>query len=148
MPVIKEEKRLLSDYLKKNKLKATVQRELMLETFIGTEGHLSAEELFDIVRKKDPSIGLATVFRAFKVFVDAGLAQPVDLKDKKVRYEHKFKHGHHDHLICASCGRVVEFFDRRIEELQEAVCKKYGYRIGGHSLEITGLCPKCKGKAK
>ncbi len=141
-----KENRLLLDYLKKNNLNSTRQRDLILKEFMSIEDHVSAEELFAMARKKDPSIGQATVFRALKVFSEAGIAEPVELSDKTVRYEHKIDHKHHDHLVCVSCGSIVEFFDERIESLQKAVCNKNGYSINRHRLDIFGVCPECRKK--
>jgi Fur family ferric uptake transcriptional regulator len=138
------ESEVLSAYLKKNRLNETKQRNMILREFMKIEKHVSAEELFAATRKKDPAIGQATVFRALKVFVDAGLAEPVELMDKTIRYEHKHRHDHHDHLICTVCGKIVEFFDDRIEELQNALCNKEGYSIDRHRLDIFGICPSCQ----
>jgi Fur family transcriptional regulator, ferric uptake regulator len=135
---------VFSVYLKKNGLNETKQRSSILNEFVKIEKHVSAEDLFVAVYKKHPSIGQATVFRTLKVLVDAGLAEPVELMDKTVRYEHKLRHDHHDHLICTVCGKIVEFFDDRIEALQNTVCKKEGYLMDRHRLEIFGVCPSCQ----
>lgn len=140
------EKKVLDSYLKDKGLKSTRQRDIILREFIETEKHVSAEDLFSALHKKHPDIGLATVFRALKIFSDAGLAEPVELSDKTIRYEHKYEHGHHDHLICTICGKIVEFVDKRIEALQQAVCKDQGYSIDRHRLDIFGTCPDCSKK--
>ncbi len=138
----------LKTYLKTKGLNDSRRRQMILGEFLNTERHLSAEELYELVKKKDPNIGLATVFRALKIFVDSGLAQKVKFSDKTIKYEHKFNHNHHDHIICESCGKIVEFFDPKIELLQKTICRKNGFLINTHRLDIFGVCSACAKKVK
>jgi len=138
------EKKILSDYLSLKGYRETAQRERILDVFMENDRHMSAEELFLLVKKKDPSIGIATVFRALKIFVEAGIAEPVEFSDKTIRYEHKYDRKHHDHLICVQCGNFLEFFDAGIEKLQKKICKKNGFIIKRHRLDIFGICPACQ----
>lgn len=137
------EKDILERHLKKCGLKMTKQREFILAEFLANESHCSAEELYDQVRKKDPAIGQATIFRTLKVFVDAGLASAVELNGKTLRYEHRHNHGHHDHIICTVCGKVVEFTDTRIENLQAEISRQNGFILTSHRMELFGTCPDC-----
>lgn len=136
------------DFLKKKDLKLTNQRGEILETFIKTEKHLTVEELYNIIKRKDPNVGQATVFRTLKLICEAGIAREVDLGDKKIRYEHKYGHQHHDHLVCVKCGRSIEVMDPEIERLQSRLCKKFGFISQKHKMEIFGICKRCKAKAK
>ncbi len=145
---MRSERDVLNKFLKDNNLKVTRQRDVILDEFLKTEKHISAEELYKIVRKKDKGVGQATVFRAVKTFVDAGLAEPVAFTEKTIKYEHKYNHNHHDHLICHDCGAIVEFSDDRIEKLQESICKNNGFMIRSHRLEIFGECGECRKKSK
>jgi len=104
------------------------------------------EDLYDIIKKKDPGIGHATVFRTMKLLCEAGLAGEVHLGDKKVRYEHKYGHQHHDHLICVECGKCIEVMDPTIEKLQDGLCKKFKFSPQRHKMEIFGACKRCKSK--
>ncbi len=140
-----EERDRLEAYLRDRGLKMTVARETVLRAFLGLERHVSAEELYDEARRLDPSIGQATVFRTIKLLADAGLAREACRDDGARQYEHAWKHGHHDHLMCVRCGAVVEFQDDAIERAQEAVYSAHGYVPGGHRLELLGLCPACAG---
>lgn len=138
-----EEMNLFIEYLKKKDLKLTEQRKEILNTFLKINKHLSVEELYGIAKKKDPSIGQATVFRTLKLLCDAEIAKEVDLGDGKVRYEHKYGHEHHDHLICTKCGRFIEAVDPRIEKLQDELCRRYSFTPKRHKMEIFGICENC-----
>jgi len=132
------------DYLRKKDLKLTEQRKEILNVFLKTERHLSVEDLYNIAKRKDPNIGQATVFRTLKLLQEADIAKEVDLGDGKIRYEHKYGHEHHDHLICIRCGRFVEAVDPKIEKLQDNLCKRHGFLPQRHKMEIFGICSKCK----
>jgi Fur family ferric uptake transcriptional regulator len=132
------------DYLKKKALKLTDQRRIILDVFLKTERHLGMEDLYNIAKKKDSSIGQATVFRTLKLLCEADIAKEVDLGDGKTRYEHKYGHVHHDHLICLKCGRFIEAVDFKIEDLQDRLCKSHGFLPQYHKMEIFGICKKCR----
>lgn len=137
-------RRVFHDFLTGKSLKLTRQRERILTVFLESGKHLSAEELYDILKKEDPSIGQATVFRTLKLLCDAEIASVVNLGNKTIRYEPKFGHEHHDHLCCLKCGRFIEAMDSEIEKLQEKLCRKFGFEPKWHRLEIFGLCKDCK----
>ena len=132
------------DFLRDKNLQLTKQREEILRCFLSTDKHLSVEELYSLVRKKDPKVGQTTVFRTLKRFGEADIAKEVDFGDGVKRYEVKYGHEHHDHLVCTKCGKFIEAVDGRIEELQEKLCKKFGFISKSHRLEIFGICKKCK----
>jgi Fur family transcriptional regulator, ferric uptake regulator len=135
---------IFRNYLNNAGLKVTKQRLLILESFLKIEEHVSAEELFDIIKGNDPLIGQATVFRTLKVLVNSGIAAPVEFSDKTIRYEHSYNHSHHDHLVCTHCGEIVEFTDEKIEIQQNVICKQNKYLLTNHRLEIFGICSSCQ----
>jgi Fur family transcriptional regulator, ferric uptake regulator len=139
-----EEKEILLEYVQKSGLRRTVQRDLILEVFLRTEDHLSSEDLYRHVRNEDASIGQTTVYRSLKLFTEAGLAREVRLGDGVTYYEHHYKHGHHDHLICTECGKVIEFFSAELEALQDEMAEKFKFKPTHHSLRILGLCEECR----
>ena len=139
-----EEMNVFIEYLKKKDLKLTEQRKEILSTFLKIDKHLSVEELYDIAKKKDPSIGQATVFRTLKLLCDADIAKEADLGDGKVRYEHKYGHEHHDHLICTKCGRFIEAMDPEIENLQDELCDRLRFKPQRHKMDIFGVCKQCR----
>ena len=144
----KEEKEIFLEHIQKSGLRRTAQRETILEVFLRTEEHLSSEDLYRIVREEDPSVGQTTVYRTLKLLTEAGLAREVRLGDGRTYYEHHFDHEHHDHMICTECGEVIEFFSQEIEELQDAMAEKFGFKPTHHSLRILGICENCQRKEK
>jgi Fur family ferric uptake transcriptional regulator len=135
----------LSEYLSGQGLKYTRQRDEILRVFVEAGKHLSAEELYERVKKTDPRIGYATVYRTLKLLSGAGLAEERRFEDGFTRYEYRTADGrHHDHLICTGCGRIIEFANEQIEALQQSVAKKNGFQVQSHKLELYGLCSDCQ----
>ncbi|MBL7071028.1 MAG: transcriptional repressor [Candidatus Omnitrophica bacterium] len=139
---------VFNKYLKTQRLKFTHQREEILKAFLGTEKHVTTEELYAIVRKRYPYVGHATVFRTLKLMCEADLARRVGLGDKAARFEHKLGHPHHDHLVCSECGKCIEATDDEIERLQLKLAKRFSFTPKSHKMEIYGICKDCGNKVK
>lgn len=139
---------ILSSYIATRGLKATRQRQLILETFLSAHGHVSVDDVLAKVRSADPKVSAATVYRTMKLLADAGLANAQHFGDGQVRYEAAAGKSHHDHLICTTCGQITEFEDDRIESLQEAAARSHGFRVEHHKLEIYGVCRTCQRAAR
>ena len=142
----KEEKEIFEDYIRRKNLKISNQRMQVLEVFLGEERHLTADELYRIVKKRFPSIGQATVYRTLKLLCESGICTELRLEDGSVRYEHLYGHRHHDHLICTKCGKFTEVMDPEIERLQEKLAKKEGFLLKSHRLQMYGICKDCQRK--
>jgi Fur family ferric uptake transcriptional regulator len=125
-------------------LRLTAQRRSIAEVFLSGKGHPSAEEIYRQARRENPRIGSATVYRTLKLLKEAGLATGMSLGDGFSRYEAPSHRGHHDHLICRDCGKIVEFENSRIEELQRQVAKKHGFTVTDHKMELYGICGGCR----
>ncbi|HEU4430753.1 MAG TPA: transcriptional repressor [Myxococcota bacterium] len=136
------EQKALASYLEDHNLKHTKQREAILDVFLEVKGHITAEEIFQRVRELHPSIGFTTVYRTMKLLCDAGLAIERHFDDGVARYE--IEHEHHDHLVCTRCGKIVEFECAMIEQAQEEIGKRYGFRLLRHRHELYGHCPECQ----
>ncbi len=134
----------LTEYLSRNGLKQTRQREAIMDAFLATKGHLTSEELYERVREEHPEIGAATVYRTLKLFCDAGVANATDFREGVTLYEQQASH--HDHLICEGCGQIIEFESDVIEEQQLVIARKYGYRLTQHRHHLFGYCPRCQKK--
>ncbi len=134
----------LATWIAARGLKATRQRDLIVDTFFTQSGHLSVDELLDKVTARDSSIGAATVYRTMKILGDAGLATARHFEGGQTRYEAALDRHHHDHLICTSCGGIFEFENERIEEMQDRVAAEHGFRVTHHKLELYGLCEACQ----
>ena len=138
------EKGLFEEHIQKTGLRRTGQRDLILEIFLSTEEHLSSEDLYNLVNKKDPTVGNTTVYRTLKLLTEAGLAREVRFGDNRTYYEHHYNHDHHDHMICTECGKVIEFFSADIESLQDEMAGKFGFKPTHHSLRMWGVCSDCQ----
>ncbi len=135
------EQKALADYLERNHLKHTKQRELILGVFLEARRHVTSEDLYLTVREQHPNIGYTTVYRTMKLLVEAGLATERHFDDGITRYE--IEHEHHDHLVCIRCGKIVEFECEMIESAQNDIAKRYGFKILRHRHELYGHCADC-----
>lgn len=129
-------------YLAQHQLKFTNQRKLILSEFFRTGGHVSAEELFRLVKKKATGVGLASVYRTINSLVEAGMAVERRFLDRNSVYEMNVPGQHHDHLICMRCRKIFEFENEEIEEQQRRVAEQLGFSLKDHKLELYGWCQK------
>ncbi len=137
----------LRTFIAKEGLKNSRQRETIAEVFFDSSEHIRVEDLLNRVRAVDPKVSQATVYRTMKLLVDCDLAEARQFQDGQTRYEVSDDDGHHhDHLICTKCGKIVEFVDDRIEQLQVEVAAAHGFTVSDHKMELYGLCsdPKCR----
>jgi len=142
----REERQVLSDYLAKNGLKRSAQREAILEAFLKAGSHVSVEDLLKIVRRREPEVGRTTIYRTLKLFQEAGLASEL-LLGGEARFEPLWNRDHHDHFVCVACGEIFEFQSPEIERLQDEIAASLGFVIEGHRHTIFGRCSKCALKA-
>lgn len=144
---MKNEKALdeLKKILKKKGMKYTEQRALILQLLLNLDDHLSAEEVHELVKKEypDQNIGIATVYRTLNFLEEINLISSISFGKEGKKYEGGSSK-HHDHIICTSCGKIVEFFDEEIEKRQDAVALKNGFKITDHTMQLYGLCDKCQ----
>ncbi|MGG7164407.1 Fur family transcriptional regulator [Clostridium ihumii] len=136
----------LKDELKEKGYKLTPQRRAILNGIINSEGeHLTAEELYDLVKADCPEIGLATVYRTVQLLEELGVICRLDLDDGISRYELSQgddNHNHH-HLICTKCNKVIEVQGDLLEEIEKVIEEKYKFKIENHSLKFYGFCDEC-----
>ena len=132
----------LTGYLKGRGLRLTEQRRTIVDAFFKAEGHVDIETLYQLVKERDPKIGQATVYRTLKLLTESGLAHTSRFGGTATRYEPADEE-HHDHLVCRTCGLIVEFVNDEIEALQEQVAKEHGFILETHKMELYGQCPKC-----
>jgi Fur family ferric uptake transcriptional regulator len=135
------------DYLRKKGLKTTQQREAIVDAFLRSSGHVNLEDLLSNARRKQPSVGLATVYRTVKLLEEAGIAAARHFGPGQTLYEVSEGRAHHDHLICESCGFITEFENDEIEHLQDAAARRFGFNVIRHRHELFGLCEKARGIA-
>jgi Fur family transcriptional regulator, ferric uptake regulator len=137
----------LDSYMAQQGLRSTGQRRVIVDQFLRTKGHITIDDLLEQVRVEDAGIGYATVYRTMKMLAAGGIASEHKFTDGMTRYELADEETHHDHLICVECGRIQEFEEPLIEELQERIAKQYKFRIVEHKHELYGVCSQCTSKA-
>lgn len=119
-------------------LRMTDQRRVVAQVLSESDDHPDVEELHRRAHRVDPKISIATVYRTVRLFEEAGILTRHDFGDGRARYEQSPEE-HHDHLIDARSGKVIEFQSEEIEKLQEKIARKLGYRLVGHRLELYGV---------
>ena len=131
--------------LRERGLKSTSQRDDIARVFFGAEGHLSIEELYRAVKKVNPRVGYATVYRTLKLLKEIGLAAERHFDDGQARFEPvEAESLHHDHIICQRCGKIVEFNSEELEKLQERIARFLGFVVSRHRMELYGICAECR----
>ncbi|WP_294964844.1 Fur family transcriptional regulator [Sulfurimonas sp.] len=143
-----EYEQLLNDFkslLKKNSLKFTIQREVILETLYNSDEHLTPESLHHLIQETFPDLktGIATVYRTLLLLEDSNMVTSLSFGAQGKKYELGAKN-HHDHLICTECGCITEFVDEEIEDRQENIANELGFKMKDHSMQIYGICNKCQ----
>ncbi len=136
-----------SDYLERLRStggKRSTKRDLIVSVFLRQDGHLSADDLFDLMRQEDQKISRATVYRTLQWMVEAGIARKVDFGDGRFRFEHSYGHPRHFHLVCESCNRSSEFLSSDIEVLLEEISGARGFQPRQSVLQIYGACEDCQ----
>ena len=145
--MIREAEGILHRHLKRVGLKLTAQRDAILHAFLETREHLSTDELYRLVKQKDPRIGFTTVYRTLKLLGECGLASEVAFHDGISRYEHQYNRRSHHHMVCTECGSSVEFFSSEVDHLEQEIGSKYHYATTRHTFQIYGVCEDCRRKA-
>ncbi len=142
----------MKDKIKDKKCKMTSQRQVILRAFVESNiRHMNAEDVFEIVKKMAPDIGLATVYRTLDLFTEMDLLKKLDFDDGCSRYElnDRDNEGHfHHHLICMECGRVWECQDDLLETLESILQKRLQFHTVDHQLKVYGYCDECEKKRK
>lgn len=123
--------------------KRSGKRDRISSIFLRQEGHLSADDLFDVVRRADPRIGRATVYRTLQWMVEAGIARKVDFGDGRSRYEPSYGHPQHFHLVCTTCHRSSEFLSSDVESLMEEIAAVRNFARKQSVVQIYGTCEEC-----
>jgi len=140
---MRKEFQVFAEFIKTKNLRHMPQRDNVLDIFLSTEKHVSVDELYKLVKKHYPDIGYTTVYRAMRLLSESGLCQEINFGDGILRFEHKYGHEHHDHLICTRCGKFIEAAKPEIEEMQDALARKYRFTPTRHKLQIFGICSRC-----
>ena len=127
--------------------KMTPQRKEILGIFVERGGHMSAEDVYGILRERESEIGLATVYRSLDLLSDIGILVRLDFGDGCARYELSTsdpKVHHHHHLICLKCKKVIEFEQDLLEDLEARIAASSDFEIVNHEVKFFGYCSECR----
>ena len=140
----------LRDVLAKKALRMTTVREAIVRAALARDGHFEVQALASDLRDKGiHEASVATVYRTIPLMIEAGIVKQTMLSSgESHRYEASFEREHHDHLVCESCGKVIEFHFEAFEMLQRDLAAKYDFELTGHVHELIGLCGDCRRKQK
>jgi Fur family transcriptional regulator, ferric uptake regulator len=136
--------RLLSD----RGIRMTRQRGIIATMLLERTGHLTVKELLHELNEVDSRISASTVYRTLWVMTEAGLAHAHEFGGEETRFESAVGRTHHDHLICTTCGVIVEFESAPIEALQQEVATAHQFMVLKHKMELYGRCTECRGAAR
>jgi len=128
--------------LKDRNLKSTAQRDDIARVFFEFGRHISAEELYNEVKKVSPHVGYATIYRTLRLLKECELLHERHFDEGQARYE-AVADRHHDHFICERCGKIIEFENEGIERLQQLVARQLKAELRRHKMELYGICEDC-----
>ena len=136
------ERKLIAE-LRRHSYKLTPQRRVVVQAIASNHEHLTPAAIYERVHQARPDIGLTTIYRTLKILARLKLVCELHAGDSYRSYTISAP-GHHHHLICSSCGKVIDLPGCELEETQQILAKQAGFRIDGHLLEFIGLCPDCQ----
>ncbi|MEK7668564.1 MAG: Fur family transcriptional regulator [Gemmatimonadota bacterium] len=131
-------------FLRERSLPVTSQREQVADVLFAAGGHLSVDDIEQLLRSRDVHVGKATIYRTLDLLVESRMVVERDFGEGFRRYERVPGHPHHEHLICLRCGKVVEFQNDRLERLKALIADEYGFQHSHHRLDIYGVCRECQ----
>jgi len=124
---------ILKNVLSNEGLRYTQQRQIIWDEIRNSTEHRDAEKIYNQIKNKNKlKVSRATVYRTIDVLVKNDLVRKVELGDGRALYEHKYNEEHHDHMICVETGKITEFYNEKLEELQEEIVKEHGYELVRH----------------
>lgn len=144
-PLQRESERL-KGFLLEQGLKLTRERKALFLEIFSSHYHFEADELLFKMKEKNVKISRATIYRTLDLLVRSGLVRRVHLGEDHFHYERITGDSHHDHLVCTTCGSVIEFHDEPLEERQLQICEKNKFTPTYHNLQILGVCARCSRK--
>ena len=142
-PTADDRMRTFHSRLRERGLKSTGQRDDIARVFFELRRHISAEELYAEVKKVNPHVGYATIYRTLKLLKESELLFERHFDEGQARYEVAGE-PHHDHFICERCGKIIEFENDELERMQQAIAQKMGVLLTHHKMELYGVCADCR----
>lgn len=147
-PPVEREITRFGEFLQQQGLKLTSERTALVREIFATHYHFEADELLFKMKEKNVKISRATVYRTLELLVKSNMVRRVHLGEDHYHYEHVTGNSHHDHLICTTCGNVIEFHDEVLEQRQREICERKKFTPTFHNLQILGVCDSCRRKGE
>lgn len=146
---VENEVRRFGRFLSEQGLKLTPERASLVREIFSTHYHFEADELLFRMKDKGLKISRATVYRTLDLLVKSSMVRRVHLGEEHYHYEAVTKdESHHGHLVCTTCGGVIEFHDERLEKRQQDICEQHGFSPTFHNVQILGICEECMRKGE
>ncbi len=131
--------------LRENGHRLTPQRMLVIEALHSADRHISAEEIYTQLHRRYPYANISTVYRTLELLKELDLVAEADFGEGPARY-HVAEKGHHHHLVCQSCGKVMDLEESLLHPLEDTLLKKYGFDADLRHLAVSGKCNECRKK--
>ena len=135
---------LFRSFISKKGLRNTPEREEIIKEIFSSHDHFDVDELYLRLRQKGSRVSKASIYRNIPLIMESCLIREVWHEDGHMHYEHIYGHGHHCHLRCIQCGKVIEFVDQDLFEIEKRLGTKYDFEILEHRLDIIGYCSECR----
>ena len=139
---------LFRAYISEKGLRNTPEREEIINEIFADQDHFDVDELYIRLRQKGSKISKASIYRNIPHIIESGLIKEVWHENGHMHYETVYGHRHHCHLRCLGCGKVIEFVEKGLKDIEARLSRQNGFEIVDHRLDITGYCSDCRGKAK
>lgn len=144
MSIVKENSKAFEGLLERKGLKFTHERQCIFEEVSKLNEHFDADSLYDRFKKKGMRISRDTVYRTIPLLLESNVIQKSVGEGKREFFERTSRKGHHDHILCVRCGKIIEFKCDEIERLQDDICNKYGFKLTFHDHRLFGYCKDCQ----
>jgi Fur family transcriptional regulator, ferric uptake regulator len=131
-------------YLKKENYRITPERFTILDAVMESEGHFDADELFLTLKQEGKKVSRATVYNTLELLLDGGLISKYRFGENQSRYEKIHGRGHHHHMICLSCGDIIEFRNEKLNKMATDICLKHKFKPNTTSFQVYGTCDRCQ----
>lgn len=135
---------LFRSFILKKGLRNTPEREKIIAEIFSRHDHFDVDELYFRLRQKGSKISKASIYRNLPLIKECGLIKELWLEDGHMHYEHIYGHGHHCHLRCIMCGKIIEFVDKNLGKIKQRLERETDFKIIDDRLDLTGYCPDCK----